>query len=89
MTIYAITERFNSEEITAYCLGKCGHGIMAVIAGHPDEFWGQLTGEMMPCRRDDCPYEKGRTEVFGRVEGEPICIRALVPIGEALRGQAE
>ncbi len=73
--IYGISLSIQENEITHYCFKKCGKVIFAALE---DKTCGPLTF----CRQDTCLYERDHSPTVGDVEGEPICLRALMPILE-------
>jgi hypothetical protein len=60
------------EPLDKYCFGSCGKISMGAIEIAE-------VGPCWVCTHDDCPHEKGHTDIIGSsgMTGEPVCIRGL------------
>lgn len=74
-TLYCIPMMVETQKkpLDEHCFGDCGKISMG----------GAITideiGPCWVCTHEDCPHEKGHTEIVGSSEmtGEPVCIRGL------------
>ncbi len=73
--IYGLVLMVQKKEIERFCFGECG----AVIIGAIDS---EIAGPLVPCRRDDCPFEEQCTPIIGQtgIDNEELKIRKLRPI---------
>lgn len=75
MKLYCIPMMIESQKqpIDNHCFGDCGKISMggAIDIGE--------VGPCLICTHEDCPHEKGHTEVIGisDMTGDPVCIRGL------------
>lgn len=73
--LYCIPMMIESQKqpIDKHCFGDCGKISMGG-AIDIDE-----VGPCWVCTHEDCPHEKGHTEVIGTSDmtGDPVCIRGL------------
>ena len=75
MTLYAVVFPRQQAQITAWCWGSCGHGIVGAVDLGPCA--------AVCCREEECPHlDKQMDMAMGAVGGEPVVLRKLLDVPE-------
>jgi hypothetical protein len=82
--MFAIVFELQKDQISEWCWGSCGKGVVGAITGEGFTF--------VACLHADCPHlDHEMAEPCGEVLGEPVFLRKLLPVdvGAAERAKGD